>query len=90
MENEILKLKDKDGNIKEYEIVLAFKWFKTNKTYIIYKDQTKDLNNEYEVYAKRLDPSNPSKLEDITTDEEWNLIEEKIAELNGGDEIESY
>lgn len=49
--NNILKLIDDSGKQTEYEILLAFRWFKTHKNYIVYTDNTKDEQGDLNVFA---------------------------------------
>ena len=41
-EKKYLKLIDENGTEMEYEILIAFKWTRTNKNYIVYTDNTND------------------------------------------------
>lgn len=82
MKNEkILKLIDDKGNILEYEILIAFKWFKTNKNYIVYTDNTNDENGKLRVLAAIYFPNDSTKLESIETDDEWNEIALRLNQL---------
>ena len=35
-DKKVLKLIDNDGNMVEYKVIMAFKWWKTKKNYIVY------------------------------------------------------
>ncbi|MBR5370317.1 MAG: DUF1292 domain-containing protein [Bacilli bacterium] len=72
-----LKMIDKDGNEKEYEILLAFYWTKTNKHYVVYTDNTEDENG-LSIYASIYYPNDNTKLDKIETEEEWNEIEYRL------------
>ena len=74
----ILKLIDENGQEKEYEILIAFKWTKTQKNYLVYTDNTFDENENLNIYAAIYYPNDNSKLDAITTDEEWNEIDRRI------------
>ena len=78
----ILKLKDENGNILEYEVLLVFKWYKTNKNYIVYTDKY-NLNDEINVYANIFDPNDDSVFESIDTEEEWNEIDNQLKNIMG-------
>ena len=80
-EKKFMKLTDKDGKEIEYEILVAFKWTKTNKNYIVYTDNTKDENNKLNIYAAIYYPSDRTKLDPIETDEEWDEIDNRLKEL---------
>lgn len=75
MDNNVLKLKDKDGNIIEYKIILVFVY--KNKNYIVYTD------NGIDVYASTFVPNDNSVFESVKTDEEWDEIERLLNDLEG-------
>ena len=67
---------DENGNEVVYDVLFTFESDETGKNYIVYTDNTKDENGNIEVYASIYDPEDPqSKLEAITTDKEWKVIE---------------
>ena len=80
MEDKYLNITDTDGNILEYEIILAFFWSKTNKYYIVYTDNTYE-NDKINLFASIYHPNDNTKLEEIKTQEEWNEIESRLGEL---------
>ena len=80
MEDKYLNITDIDGNILEYEIILAFFWSKTNKYYIVYTDNTYE-NDKINLFASIYYPNDNTKLEEIKTQEEWNEIESRLGEL---------
>ena len=80
-EKEFLKLIDDNGKETEYEILIAFKWTKTNKNYIVYTDNTNDEDGELNVYAAIYYPFDSNKLDPIETDEEWDEIDKRLKEL---------
>ena len=80
MEDKYLNISDTDGNILEYEIILAFFWSKTNKYYIVYTDNTYE-NDKINLFASIYYPNDNTKLEEIKTQEEWNEIESRLGEL---------
>ena len=77
MKDNILKLTDNLGNTKEYEILMTLKMEETNKNYIIYTDNTSDLDGNLNIYASIYNIEN-NKLEDIKTDREWDIIHELL------------
>ena len=77
----ILKLIDESGNEIEYEILLAFKWMKTNKNYIVYTDNTKDEEGNINVFAAIYYPNDSTRLDPIETDEEWDEIDIRLKRL---------
>ena len=77
-ETKTMKILDNSGKETEYKILLAFKWIKTNKNYIVYTDNTYDTNSNLNVYAAIYYPQDDSKLDPIETNEEWNEIERRL------------
>lgn len=67
---------DENGNEIIYDVLFTFESDETKKNYIVYTDNSRDENGNIQVYASIYDPENPnSKLEAITTDKEWKVIE---------------
>ena len=82
MKKNSFTLIDENGNEVEYDVLFTFESEETNKNYIVYTDQTKDDAGNIEVYASIYDPNDPnSKLEPITTDKEWKVIETILSTL---------
>lgn len=80
MEKEFLKLTDEDGNELEYRIISTFIY--NDKNYIIYTDDTYE-DNYLNIYASIYNPDDDAILDDLTTDEEWNMVEEILEKLKG-------
>lgn len=77
-----ITITDDDGNVLSYEIVLAFYWSKTNKYYVVYTDNTyKD--NKLNLFASVYYPDDDTRLDKITTEEEWIEIESRLGDANG-------
>ena len=74
-EKKILKLIDEDGVEKEYEILLAYKWTKTGKNYVVYTDNTHGDDGELNIYAAIYYPDDDGRFEFIESDEEWQEID---------------
>jgi len=67
---------DENGNEIIYDVLFTFESDETKKNYIVYTDNSRDENGNIQVYASIYDPEDPkSKLEAITTDKEWKVIE---------------
>lgn len=67
---------DDKGNETVYDVLFTFESEETNKNYIVYTDNTRDEAGNIEVYASIYNPDDPhSKLEAITTEKEWKVIE---------------
>ena len=87
-ENKKLKITDSSGKTSEYDIITAFVWAKTNKNYIVYTDNTKNENNDLNVYASIYNPNDLTKLEEINSDDEWLEVEKRLQNiLNSRGEI---
>lgn len=74
-EQKTLKIIDDFGKKKEYQILIAFKWKKTNKNYIVCLDNANDQNDSLNIFAVIYYPQDDSKLDAIETAEEWNEVE---------------
>jgi uncharacterized protein YrzB (UPF0473 family) len=70
-----------DGISKDYEILLAYKWTYTSKYYIVYTDNTKDEEDNLNVYASIYYPNDDTKLDPIETEEEWDEVDNRLKEL---------
>ena len=74
------KLKDEFGNETLYDVLFTFDSDETNKSYIVYTDNSLDDQGNVQVYASVYYPGTGStKLDPIETDKEWQWIE-KILE----------
>ena len=79
-EKQHLKL-EIDGKLIEYEIILVFKWFKTNKNYIVYTDNTKDDNSKLKIYAGVFYPDDDTKFDTVLEDYEWEEIDKRLKSI---------
>jgi len=58
------------------DILFTFDSEETGKSYIVYTDNSKDERGNIQVYASIYDPNvEDQKLEPITTESEWKVIE---------------
>ena len=80
-EKKTLRILDDFGIEKEYEILIAFKWTKTNKNYIVYTDNTNDEEGNLNIFAAIYYPHDDSKLDAIVTEEEWDEVEKRLRDL---------
>ena len=72
-----------DGKEIVCNVITTFKDEKTNITYIVYTDGTKDSNGELEVYASRYTIKDGSYfLNPIERDYEWDLVDKKLEDLD--------
>ncbi len=78
MYKKYLYVLDDFGKKNEYEIILAFKSAVNNKNYVVY------TNNEYSGDSLNLYASiyydDFSKLDPIDSEEDWNIVEDKLKE----------
>ena len=58
------------------DILFTFDSEETKKSYIVYTDNSKDAEGNVQVFASIYDPTQEDqKLEPITTEQEWKVIE---------------
>lgn len=73
---------DENGKEIVCDVLFTFDSDETNKSYIVYTDNTKDETGNTKVYASIYDPNNPNtKLEEITNEKEWKIIENILSTL---------
>ncbi len=85
MDNEKLVIINSDGTKKEYRIICAFYLTDTDKNYIIYTDDLILDDGKIAIYASIYYPDDSTKFDEITTDYEWQKINEILNDL--GDAI---
>ena len=67
---------DDKGNEITCEVLFTFDSEETNKSYIVYTDNTTDDSGNVKVYASIYDPNKEkTELIPIETDREWKIIE---------------
>ena len=67
---------DENGKEVVYDVLFTFESDETKKNYIVYTDNTRDETGNIEVYASIYYPDEEnSRLEAITTEKEWKVIE---------------
>lgn len=76
MEQNSFKVINDQGQEILCDVLFTFDSEETNKSYIVYTDNSKDEEGNVQVFASIYDPKeqNP-KLEPIETDQEWKIIE---------------
>lgn len=73
---------DEEGNEITYDILFTFDSEETKKSYVVFTDNTVDESGSIATYASIYDPTGESKeLEPITTDAEWDLIENLLSQI---------
>ena len=76
------KITNNDGVEVEYEVLFTFDSDETNKSYIVYTDDSKDENGNIRVFASSYIPGDKStQLLPIETDKEWKIIDTILKEL---------
>ena len=76
MKKNSFSMVDENGKEVVYDVLFTFESDETHKNYIVYTDNSRDETGNIQVYASIYDPEDPqSKLEAITTDKEWKVIE---------------
>ena len=81
MDKKELVLHNEDGSEERYEILFAFINPNNKLNYVIYTDNTYTPEGEQNLYASIYYPDDPSRLDNVTTDEEWNYIYKLMEEL---------
>ena len=76
------KVFEDNGKEIECEVLFTFESDETHKNYIVYIDNTLDEEGNTKVYASIYTPGQEeTKLEPITTEAEWDIIEKILGEL---------
>ena len=76
MENNTFKVINEEGREIVCDILFTFDSEETNKSYIVYTDNSKDETGNIQVFESIYDPKQESpKLEPIETEQEWKIIE---------------
>ncbi|MFK5883137.1 MAG: DUF1292 domain-containing protein [Candidatus Izemoplasma sp.] len=85
MEENTFTVVNEEGIEETFEVVLTFKSDENGKSYVIYKLPSDDSE---EVFAAIYDEAakDGGKLEQIQTDEEWEMIEEVLGSFQDEDE----
>ena len=61
----------KNGEVREYDVILTFKNNKNNKDYIVYTDNKIDNENKLMIYASIYNPLTNEFIDNPTSEEEW-------------------
>ncbi len=86
MNDDKISIISEDGIEKEYAILLTFKSDEYGKDYVVFFEEGTD---ELFVSSYQADSDDGGKLEDITNDDEWQMIEEVIEAFLLEDEVEN-
>lgn len=70
-----------DGKRINCQILFTFDSYDFGKSYVVYTDNTLDMNGELRTYASVYDPSGDGyALKEIETQEEWDMIDTLLAD----------
>ena len=76
MDKNTFKLITNDGTEVTCNVLFTFDSDETKKSYIVYTDNSRDQEGNIQVFASVFDPNDENtKLEPITTEKEWKVIE---------------
>lgn len=76
MEEKTFTLMNAEGVETKYDVLFTFDSEDTEKSYIVYTDNTYDEEGNIQVYASTYDPNSEEMiLREIKTDKEWKVIE---------------
>lgn len=76
-------VKNENNEEIECDVLFTFDSKDTNKSYIVYTDNTKDDMGNIKVYANTYDSNKDNGcLGTIETDEEWTIIEQIFSSIN--------
>ncbi len=86
MENNTFKVINEDGREIVCDILFTFDSEETNKSYMVYTDNSKDEQGNIQVFASTYDPAqDPTKgvtrLEPIESEREWKIIDSILGAL---------
>lgn len=72
----VFKVMNDEGKEVECEVLFTFDSEETNKSYMVYTDNTTDSDGNVKVYASVYDPDGDNtELLPIETEREWKIIE---------------
>ncbi len=78
---------NENGEEKEYTTILTFLNKENGKNYVVYTDETKDEDDNINLYASSYDPNDSGfHLYDVLRDDEWNKINQVLNNLISGGE----
>ncbi len=92
MKEDLVKFKvfNDEGKEVECEVLFTFDSDETNKSYMVYTDNSVDDDGNTRVYASIYNPNEEKiKLQPIESDKEWKIIETIFKELENASEGES-
>lgn len=85
-ENMHITVVNEEGDSLDCEIIMFYDCLENNRKYVFYTDNIENEDGEYDIYASRfigMEDGNV-QIEDIETDEEWNLLDEALEKAQEG------
>ena len=80
MDNKI-SITFKNGEKKDFDVVLTFRNDKNNKDYVVYTDGKKDMDNKLKLYAAIYNPLTNEYIDVPESKEEWKTIYSLLDEV---------
>lgn len=75
-------LRDENGKEIKYDVLFTFDNEETEKSYIVYTDNSLDEKGNVQVFASTFIPnSNDTRLMPVETEKEWKIIEIILEEI---------
>lgn len=75
-------LRDENGKETKYDVLFTFDNEETEKSYIVYTDNSLDEKGNVQVFASTYIPnSNDTRLMPVETEKEWKIIEIILEEI---------
>lgn len=75
-------LRDENGKETKYDVLFTFDNEETEKSYIVYTDNSLDEKGNVQVFASTFIPnSNDTRLMPVETEKEWKIIEIILEEI---------
>ena len=82
MEREIIKTTDKNGVVRDAEVVLCFESEETGKKYVIYTFNEIDSTGMIALYSSVVDESEEEPIfNNIETEEEWAMVKDIMKKI---------
>lgn len=73
---------NKEGQVKEYDVILTYYNETYNKNYILYTENKYDKNHELILYISEYNKETPENLvTDISNDKEYNEVKKEIDKI---------
>lgn len=73
-----INAQDKDGNLKEYDVILNYHSESNNKDYLVYTDNKYNHNNELNVYINEYNKMNKEMVSSNINSQEFKRVKEEI------------